>query len=458
MMSSKIFFTFLIIILLIIEPSFRNTPDKFLLLIYSAIFLVSSAVHLANNKTINWFRLDVIFILGFSIVHFQWPLMHSLSGLTPSNFFLFWGTSSYLDYMNYGTWLSTIGLVSWFLGYSLLKKINYSDLNFNFEFKYKLFYYFTLLLFVLFILSAGKDYLSGAIYKDDVKTGGIFVYFQLLLSFSILVLITILILNNIKNKYLGFFHLISKFDKKITILFTGIILLYLIVGDRGGAIQPVFTFLILYGTLINPITKKQFVLLITTGALVLTIVGLGRGVKSEDNVFAAGTQNLQISSAYDITLELANSSRTLYKALSLVPRHDDFFYGKLWTNEILANIPIGQSIYLNLTNDTIYELSSSKYLTYQTRGRYSTWGEGTSLIADIYLNFGIYGVIVFMLLLGIFFKKIINEFTLRKNLYWIVAGAILAAYAFYIGRGGLFYPLRPIIWSMILVLIFIKRK
>jgi oligosaccharide repeat unit polymerase len=385
-----------------------------------------------------------------------------MDGITPGDYSFFWATSNYTKYINYGTWLSLLGIVSWFLGFSMIKKTynqyentNYINLN------YKSFFYFTLFLFIIFVLTAGQQYLSGAVYKGETKgaTGaGISVYFQLLFSYSIVILSAIAILNMLKNKNFTLFQLIETIDKKILFLFVITILLFLYVGDRGGALQPIIASLVLFGTFIKPINKKQFFLIIILGAVLMTIIGIGRADKSNDNILLAGTNKLNFTSGYDATLELANSARTLYKSISNVPEHHDYFYGKLWVSQLLANIPLAQSLYLNISGDKFYELDSAEYITYITRGKFSTWGEGSSLIADIYLNFGRYGVIIFMFLLGMIFKKIINEFELKSNLYWIIAGAILASYAFYLGRGGLFYPLRPMLWSIILVLIFIKRK
>ena len=461
-MALKVFFSFLIFILLVIEPEFSGMPDYKSLNIYLIIFSLATFTHFFFNKNENWFRIDLIFLLGFSIVHFQWALMYSIDGITPNDYSFFWATSNYTKYMNYGTWLSTVGIIAWLLGFTMLKKAHIQKESINyFELNYKFFFYFTLFVFIMFLFTAGQEYLSGAVYKGETKSAsgaGISVYFQLLFSYSIIILCTIAILNMLQNKNSTYIQLIKNIDKKILLLFISTIFIYLYVGDRGGALQPMLASLILYGTFIKPINKKQFFLIIFFGAILMTLIGIGRAEKSNENILFAGVNKVEFTSNYDFTLELANSARTLYKSLSNVPERHDYFYGKLWVSQILANLPLAQAIYLNISGDRTYELDSAEYITYITRGKFSTWGEGSSLIADIYLNFGIYGVVIFMFLFGMFFKKIVNEFELKSSLYWIVAGAILASYAFYLGRGGLFYPLRPIIWSILLMFIFIKRK
>jgi oligosaccharide repeat unit polymerase len=462
-LKTKSILIILISILFLVEPIRNESPNNRQLIVYLIIFMIGTISHifsLKNKK--NWFRLDLIFILGFAIVHFQWPLMYSYSDINPSEFSFnsFWANSTYLNYMNFGTWLSTVGILFWYLGFSLFKEVDIQKISLPI-FDYKILYYLTFVFFILFILTAGQDYLTGAVYKghsNTAKGSGLSIYFNLIFSLSIIVITAIAILNSRESKLSGFIKGILKIDKKYLIILSCVVLFFLIVGDRGGALQPAFAFLILYGTFIKPIDGKKFFLLIICGGIIMTLVGIGRADSSGNNALSTGLNNATISVGYDITVELANSARTLYKSISYVPNHDDYFLGKLWVSHLLANIPLAQSFYLNLSDDKFYELDSAEYITYITRGKFSSWGEGSSLIADIYLNFGPVGVPIFMFLLGVFFKKIINEFSKQQNLYWIIAGAILASYAFYLGRGGLFYPLRPIIWSIILYIIFIKRK
>ena len=461
-MLIKIIFIFLLFFSIILEPNFQGNVDTKILNIFLIIFLISTFLHFYFNKSKNWFRLDLIFILGFSIVHFQWPLMYSMDGITPGDYSFFWATSNYTKYVNYGTWLSLLGIISWFFGFSMIKKTDTQYDNSNFiNLNYKSFFYFTLFLFTMFVLTAGQQYLTGAVYRGEAKSAsgdGISVYFQLLFSYSIVILCAVAILTILKNKNLTLYQLTKTIDKKVLFLFIITVLLFLYVGDRGGALQPIIASLILFGTFIKPINKKQFFIIIISGAIIMTIIGITRSEKTDHNTFIDNTNKVKFNSSYDGTLELANSARTLYKSISNVPERHDYFYGKLWVSQLLANIPLAQSLYLNISGDKFYELDSAEYITYITRGRFSTWGEGTSLIADIYLNFGTIGIIIFMFLLGIFFKKIMNEFELKSNLYWIIAGAILASYSFYLGRAGIFYPLRPMLWSILLIFIFIKRK
>jgi oligosaccharide repeat unit polymerase len=166
---------------------------------------------------------------------------------------------------------------------------------------------------------------------------------------------------------------------------------------------------------------------------------------------------LEYNSAYEPTLELANSVRTLFQSLTEVPAKHDFFYGKLWLSDIMSPIPFMQSAYLELSNDNIYELSSTGYTTYLVYGNDSTSGEGTTLIADIYLNFGLPGIVILMFLFGLLIKKANIELLVHNNYHWIIIAAILASFSIYFGRSSYLIILRPIVWSYFIVFLFVKK-
>jgi len=454
---TKYVYLIIFVALFLFKPSFESTIDNSKLIIYVSFFFIASFIHLISQKGENWFRLDVLFLLGFAIVHFQWAIMIAFSNIEPDRFTFVLADS---HYMNYGVWLSSIGIVSWLFGYSFFKT-NAMNTEIIYHFNYTKLFWFTTGLFGLFILMAGSNYLSGGIYKGEGGSeagAGISVYFRLLFSISILLLTAFVILNNVnffKSSHFGF---LLRIDKKYLILFALTILLFLGVGDRGGALQPVMAFLIIYGTLIRPIKLKEFILLVAAGALIMTLIGEGRSSGESENILVAGASKIDITSAYDLTSELARSVRALNKSLSDVPAYHDYFLGKLWLSDFLAVIPLGQNIYMQLSDASIYETASSKYLTYLMRGIYSNYGEGTTLIADIYLNFGLLGVISFMFFLGLFFKKIVNELNLQRNYYWTIAAVILASLAFYMGRDTLFHSFRPILWGVFLSYLLVSQE
>lgn len=449
-----ILFIFIISLLLFI-PDFKGQINKSLLSIYLVIFVIAVTSHLLSQKDKNWFRLDVLFLIGFAIVHFQWSLM-LFNGVQPVYIKYIHYVSNYI---NYGTWLSILSILMWMLGYNwfplkLKKQVEYI-VNYN-----RLFW-FVSICFILFLMLAGKNFLSGGVYKGqggDAAGAGISVYFQLLLQIGILALTTMVV---VKYKALyenSIILWLKQIDKRYFILAFSYILIFLSTGDRGASIQISMTFLVLFGALVRPISLKEFFIIIFIGAIIMTLIGLGRSSSSNENILLAGADKAKFSSNYDVTIELADSARTLYSALNNVPNHHDYFYGELWIAKFLAVVPMSQNIYMQLSNTKEYELGSAGYITYLRFGTHPRSGEGTSLIGDIYLNFGVLGDLLFMFLLGLFMKKLQNKLNTQENLYWIVAAGIFASLTFYMSRSNLFVTLRPVLWGIILVYLFTRKE
>ncbi len=400
----------------------------------------------------NVFRLDVLFVFGFIIVHFQWPLMF-LSDVKIRHLRI----ESFIDSVSYGTWLSALGLIAWFIGWGSFKfekKRKFRILSVEYE-KLKWAFY---MCFALFLLFAGKDYLTGAVYRgdsDSAAASGLGAYFQLLLGFVVITAIAFYLpVAAAKIRKHGRWW--QEIDILLLIVLGLYTLMFLAVGDRGGAIEVACALMLIYGMLVHPITKKQFCVLAIVGALVLTIIGLGRssGSKSGDkNMLSDGVEKLETmdtNSAYILTLELANSSTCLYAAIDNVPTQHSFFYGKLWRGNLLAVVPLSQQIVGGFFEMKPDEMGSGGYITYLFYGDESVVGAGSSIIADLYLNWGEVGVVVFMFGLGVLYKRIHQGVVNRESLMWVVAAGALATVAFYAGRGGYLIFLRPVIWSLVI--------
>jgi hypothetical protein len=421
----------------------------------SMMALVITHLYLESKIYINWCRIDAFFLLGFLIVHFQWPIMFSFNNIIPDNLSRIWIDS---DYVNYGTWISTIGGISWLLGYSLPQKASRKR-NMSIRYDYSKLLYFTTALFFFFILTAGKAFLTGAKYieGDSNITGTIASYINILLSISLTLLTVFIVLENKKNYKNNLLKWILRLNKLYLALILSYILIFLAAGDRGGPIAIILTLLILIGAIIRPIRIKEFLILTIIGSIFMTLISIGRAIDSDLNIINSGYENLDIRSGYDITLELANSIRTLYMAISEVPSHYDYFYGELWSGNLLSVVPFAQSIYVTLTNIGNEYLGSAEFITYLTFGKNSHTGEGTTLIADIFLNFGAIGVVILMFLFGYFVKKANLNLLVASNINWIIIASIVGGFSLYFGRSSIFVILRPIFWSFPLVYVLIKK-
>lgn len=463
-MAKKLFRISLIIAiisLLFLKPEFKSVIDPSLLYLYSAIFLFFFIFHLWIEKDEyrgNWFRVDVIFLIGFLIVHFQWPVMYSFSDIVPDEIHRVWVDERYV---NYGIWLSLLGGLSWFLGYySLRKRIKPITLS-KISFDYQRLLNFTTILFIIFLLSAGRNFLTGGIYKGHGGSSageGVSAYVQLLYSICILILTTFVVLKS-KSAYRG--NVVSwflKLDKQYLLLIGTYIILFFSIGDRGGPTSLLIAIMILIGFFVRSIKLKELIALVTVGGIFLTIIGIGRSIDSDKHTLARGYQEFELESPYETTLVLANSIRTLFYSLEEVPEKSDFFYGKLWLGGIMSPIPFLQSTYLHLTGEEGKDISSTNFITYIVYGDNPTSGEGATLIADIYLNFGPPGVLIVMFIVGLLIKKVNSELLLQSHYKWIVISILIGAGALSWSRGTFLQFLRSIIWGLIIIKIFVRKR
>lgn len=457
--NSFIFLIFLLI-LIYFKPELSEPINQKSISLTISIYLIVVILHFYSVKISNWLRIDVLIILGFTIVHFQWPIMYGFSDVIPDNYARIWVDDRFI---NYSTWLSAIGGVSWILGYHIKKydtRIGISKAIYS-SYKYKKLMYITASLFVFFLVFAGKDFLSGGVYKGtggSAAGDGISKYIYLFFNSSLIALTTIVILNQLKYYNGNIVKWILNFNKLFLFLIGSYILIFLAIGDRGGPVTLILMILLLLGNYIRPIRLVELIAIVLIGSLLMTLISLGRSESSGINILNEGASKFELNSGYDLTLELANSVRTLNKVVSESHYEFNFGYGQYWIADIFSPIPFAQSQILNITDLEPYEISSSEYITYITRGPNSTTGEGTSLIADIYINFGAFGVAVFMLLFGMLIRKLSSELIRGDNIFYIISAIGIGGVAVYYSRSGLFNPLREIIWALIFFTLFVKYK
>ena len=237
------------------------------------------------------------------------------------------------------------------------------------------------------------------------------------------------------------------------------IILLILIGDRSGPLSLILAILIFIGHFIRKFKLSEVLILTLIGGFLLTIVGLGRSDTSGIGMFEAGITELREASEYDPTLELANSVRTLNSAVSYINKNNNqFFYGSMWVADFLSPFPFAQTFYLKLTGIKPHTINSSSFITFLYYGKGAPSGEGTSLIADIYLNFGVIGIAFFMFLLGMFIKNISYQLLTPSSMKWIIMAAIFCGMSFYYSRSSYFMFLRDVVWGLLLFNFLVKAK
>lgn len=446
------------------------TPEKFELfssesnLSYCLVILINIIlfVNIIKNYFNTWIRYDVLFLIGYFIVHFQIPLMESM-GIELSKPDYVWIN---IRVVNYATWLSAFVLLFWMLGFILfLKKKNKKKIIVKNEFYrfnvIKLDYLLTVFL-VLFLALVGKDFLKGA-YDGTVNWGTGATYIFILLQAILYLRIIYFFVNNkhIKNIRQLIFELLK--NKIFVFILVSYLLIFLSTGDRGPIMQVGIIIISAYSIYIKKTSLKTLLLLVFLGSFVFTLIRMGRTSDTDaiqgKNILERGVENFQTNEeSFNPTEELATSVRILYRALDLVPDSHPYLYGTTIFFDVVVVIPFGASSFITLTGVPLMYQSSPNFFTIMGQGDFFTYGEGSEIIADLYINFGIYGAIIIMFFFGYFISSISYRALILKNDTAILIFLILSATAIYINRANFLMPLRDIMYPLVISWFLIKKN
>lgn len=460
-MIDKIFYFFTFLILLIIKPNNFEYFSKIYNFSLSLIFFLLVVFFLLWHRRFdkNWMRFDVLFIIGYSIVHIQIPFLASI-GVEPIRPYHIWINK---DVVNYATWMSVVSINLWMLGYSFyLKK---PKINSHKEYKsnsenYLLIDIIILIAFLGFLATAGSVLFSG-VYDVD-SWGAQAVYFLLILS--ALIYLRIIFFFSEFNPSTSFKEIIkcTLRNKIFLIILIIYLLMFFLVGDRGEVLKTLLMIAFSYSLFIKKISFKLIFISIIIGSFLFTIIGLGRTndltSTNDGNLLERGYLALNDSNNKpNFTNELASSVRIQYRALDTVPLREPYLEGKTYIVGLFGIVPFASGFVVDTFDIDRQYLSSSKYFTYLGQGLYPIYGEGSEILGDIYINFGIYGVFIIMFLFGLMSSKFYFK-AKEFNMIYILLYSILLIAAIRLSRASLFELYKSFFYIILLYYIFKKKK
>lgn len=444
-------------------PNARESFDPFLNIGFSIIFLILIfSYFLKRRKYIkNWLRFDFVFLIGYFIVHFQSSLLYAI-GLDEQVIPHPWVN---IEVVNYATWLSLIAILFWFIGTALVSEKKYylsSKIELNNIFVDRLSPMIDKVIivsFALFIVVAGSALFSGT-YDGGQSWGAGAGYFYLLLTFSIYLRTIYFVLSLEKKTSIKQTVKVLMTNKIYVVSLLFFVLIFLSVGDRGPIVSVVLLFFTLYGLYVKPFSFKTVTASIVIAALLMTILGLGR-TRIADNLGSQGIiergYTALISSDEIIipSAELAGSNRILFAALDNVPERYPYLYGKSFVINFSAALPIPgvTKLFTDLLEIPKYQSTTTQYFTYILIGANPTWGAGSEVVADVYVNFGILGIPIVFFLFGLVcarYSFASEHFGKHLKVSYIIVYAGLVVNALSINRGMLLYPLMPIFYMLAL--------
>lgn len=442
-MINNIPYIFILLVLIVLKPNQFETINKLTIFNYTFIYflLLLYFLTIQRLKDKNWLRFDVIFLVGFSIVHIQIPFLFSL-GFEPTNTALIWLNK---DVVNYATWMSVVSINIWMIGYTIIKNTSISTNQNKFKpsrTSLKLIDYISFLILLSLLYSASSALLSRSYNLGAWGAMGVYLLMVLrpLLYLRIVYFFITLERNDSLKTIARDIFLSNKLFSINVLLFT---FAFLMTGDRGEVLAILLAIAASYTISIRKISFKLLITALILGSFMFTIIGLGRSSSIENeqsqSIFEKGLEIYKTTDTRDnITDELASSVRIQYRALDYFPEKHDFLYGKTHLPAVLEVIPFGSTLVTQVFDiDDIY-LGSAKYFTYLGQGLNPTYGEGSEILADLYINYSLYGTVLVMFLFGVY-SKVCYTKSKQNSIVYILLYIVLITLALKINRGTLMY-------------------
>ncbi len=198
-------------------------------------------------------------------------------------------------------------------------------------------------------------------------------------------------------------------------------------GDRSTLLFLFMGLLIAYNEYSKPISIKT---LGVVGVAMVFLMGFIVTMRSGRETDDRWDPLVNINNAL---VNLGSSSLCGYLAIDYVPRRHDYYYGQMQSLQLAGIVPFGRTLFG--MKDSV-DNNSATLMTYLVWGRTGKGvaGAGTSLFADLYLDFGFAGASGLMFLLGLFSKWVQNKSRTSLSMFWAVFAVLLFAFLTVVSR------------------------
>ena len=420
------------------------------LLVYYYYFILS----LSKPVTIvpglpSYLKPDLLFLMFYYMIFFLPYQLHVL-GMADldDNSYL---KHVYIEYANISIVASTIGLIAFCTGFQKDFKFLYfkdkpQELSELFYFRYLPVLVLCFLLFFLSIytFTGAKAMLTGAYATSDVGSraeNGVFI----LVSHFLMLCLAISVFFIREKQWV----IATKLSVGLGILWC---LLLLIVGDRNTFFIVALVPLVGFATYIRKVSLLNMAALILCAFFLYGVVEVSR--QAPERGFSAIVEALAEggkSESFDQS-SFSITTITSRAAFEIVPHKHDYFMGKFKAIGIAGIVPFSRGVLISPSDPYT---TSSKVLGEEVLGPMATWGVGSNIVSDIYLDFGIFGVVVLMYFIGWFgafvqAKAIENNNSIKWGSIYLILVPFYAEYP----RYSFDFPVRNIAWAFMLFALY----
>ena len=247
---------------------------------------------------------------------------------------------------------------------------------------------------------------------------------------------------------------IIKYFKRPGILVGLYAIAIILSGRRTEALRVVIMLLFAYIYVSgNRLKIKRTIAYLFVGVILTGVFGAIRG---EGQSFSQGVEILTSNNTISpFTKELASSINTVHIAMDNVPEFVPYNYGVTFFPSFSLLVPGLDRLITYLMSNGIALNSSTQISNMYWGGPDWGYGMGSSIVADVYISFGVIGVLIVFLLIGRLFRKLEVITTNSKNIYMFamcigVYSQIL--YACRTGVGVLFLS-----WTYACIIIYLSK-
>lgn len=402
------------------------------------LFLLAFIILYWEKCKQNLIKFEFIFSVTFFFTNYVYPIFYY-----PINpYFSLFHLDFPEEYISSACALTTIGYVSFCIG---VLKYRTADVYVNFNslinrFKISSMYIPITIVLTLLLMVSLFDILKSGVYDGNWGEGSIyklladiFIYYIIFAKLTSGIPIKSLILNN----------------KLFLLIVICYILEITMIGNRGLILRITILTLFLYTTFYNKINKGVVIGLFVVGLMLLYYVGAVRGggeFEGFENI-----DNKEIPAIVQVGKDLTINNRSLYVLMDYYHKFGPT-YGRTWLMNILSVIPFGQSAYLSISGASLGDINSASLVTdlhFSGTTDDNIIGLGTNLVGDIYVCFGLLGVIIFMYILGCGLSFTYAR-GINGNLVYLFIYAMMFMDCIILTRSAYLTSIRPITWGLAL--------
>ncbi len=317
--------------------------------------------------------------------------------------------------------------------------------------------------FLIFMGLVGKSYLSGAYGGSANWGGGASHFFRLFEVFFYLTIALEIYKIKILKPSVNVIQYIMAFNIHTLGFIAFFFLFHLFTGDRGPIITAGLMLVGGYDFLFKRLPILISVAAIAVGAFSLSFISLYRTKDSSltmEERIEKGKEKQNDKKFYEITGDLASSVRIMNYATMMTPNISDYYFGWIQAGRVATAIPFASSFFNRALPIRVHHAplgaSSSSIFTYYVLGPSASIGVGSSILADLYIDFGILGCFVVMLIFGYFIAWTEVRAGFAIGLFQVVFYLIVVSGAVYWPRSFIGVNFQR--WFLVMMILYLIHK